>query len=54
MPQQGASLAAVNESHLKALSQQGSNSLTHEQLLEMQSAQQGMQAMAEKQSIEPG
>lgn len=35
-----------------ALSQQGSNSLNHEQLLEMQSAQQGMQSMAEKQNIE--
>ena len=46
IPQYGASLAAVDQGHLMALSQQGSQSITHEQLMEMQSAQQGMQQAA--------
>ena len=49
---QNSNLAMVNDSHLMALSQQGSNSVTHEQLLEMQAAQQSMQQMAEKKNIE--
>ena len=52
IPQYGASLAAVNQGHLMALSQQGSQSITHEQLMEMQAAQQGMQQVAEKKNIE--
>ena len=40
IPQQGASLSMVDQNQLIALSQQGNASLTHEQLLEMQSAQQ--------------
>jgi hypothetical protein len=52
IPQYGPSLAAVNQGHLMALSQQGSQSVTHEQLMEMQAAQQGMKQIAEKKNIE--
>ena len=50
VPQGGASLSMVDQNQLIALSQQGN--ITHEQLLEMQAAQQGMKAVAEKQNIE--
>ena len=49
VPQSDANLANMSQSHLMALGQQGNAS--HEQLLEMQAAQQGMQEMA-KQNIE--
>ena len=49
VPQSDANLANMSQSHLVALGQQGNAS--HEQLLEMQAAQQGMQEMA-KQNIE--
>ena len=51
IPQQGASLSMVDQNQLIALSQQGNASLTHEQLLEMQSAQQGMREVAEKKNL---
>jgi hypothetical protein len=50
IPQSDASLANMSQSHLVALGQQGNAS--HEQLLEMQAAQQGMKQMADKQNIE--
>lgn len=46
VPQGDANLANMSQSHLVALGQQGNAS--HEQLLEMQAAQQGMQEMAKK------
>ena len=49
VPQSDANLANMSQSHLVALGQQGNAS--HEQLLEMQAAQQGMQEIA-KQNIE--
>ena len=49
VPQSDASLATMSQAHLMALSQQGNAS--HEQLLEMQAAQQGMRDMAGKQNI---
>lgn len=49
IPQSDVNLANMSQSHLAALGQQGSAS--HEQLLEMQAAQQGMQELA-KQNIE--
>jgi hypothetical protein len=51
VPQQGASLSMVDQNQLMALSQQGNASLTHEQLLEMQGAQQGMREVAEKKNL---
>jgi hypothetical protein len=50
VPQSDAGLATMSQAHLVALSQQGNAS--HEQLLEMQAAQQGMREMAGKQNIE--
>ncbi len=50
VPQGDASLANMSQAHIMALGQQGNAS--HEQLLEMQAAQQGMKQMAEKQNIE--
>ena len=50
VPQGDANLANMSQAHLMALGQQGNAS--HEQLLEMQAAQQGMKQMAEKQNIE--
>ena len=50
IPQNDASLANMSQAHLMALGQQGNAS--HEQLLEMQSAQQGMRTIATKQNIE--
>jgi hypothetical protein len=50
IPRNDASLANMSQAHLIALGQQGNAS--HEQLLEMQAAQQGMRQMAEKQNIE--
>lgn len=50
IPQNDANLANMSQAHLVALGQQGNAS--HEQLLEMQSAQQGMRNMADKQNIE--
>lgn len=52
VPQHGASLAAVDQNQLMALSQQGSASLSHDQLVEMQSVQKEMQVAASKQNIE--
>ena len=49
IPQSDANLANMSQAHLMALGQQGNTS--HEQLLEMQAAQQGMQALS-KQNIE--
>jgi len=49
VPQSDANLANMSQSHLVALGQQGNAS--HEQLMEMQAAQQGMQEIA-KQNIE--
>ena len=51
-PQYGASLSMVDENQLMALSQQGNAGLSHAQLLEMQSAQKGMQEAAKKTNIE--
>ena len=50
IPQSDVNLANMSQAHLIALGQQGNAS--HEQLLEMQAAQQGMQDMAGKQNIE--
>ena len=50
IPQGGAPLSMIDQNQLMALSQQGS--LSHEQLLEMQAAQQGMREAAQKQNIE--
>jgi len=50
VPQGDANLANMSQAHLMALSQQGNAS--HEQLLEIQAAQQGMKQVAEKQNIE--
>ena len=49
VPRNDANLANMSQAHLVALGQQGNAS--HEQLLEMQSAQQGMRNMADKQNI---
>ena len=49
IPQSDANLANMSQAHLMALGQQGNAS--HEQLLEMQAAQQGMQELS-KQNIE--
>jgi len=49
VPQSDANLANMSQSHLVALGQQGNAS--HEQLMEMQAAQQGMQEIA-KQNID--
>mgnify|MGYP003135723210 FL=1 len=51
VPQQGASLSMVDQNQLMTLSQQGNASLTHEQLLEMQGAQQGMREVADKKNL---
>jgi len=48
--QQQVNLADMSESHLMALGQQGNPS--HAQLLEMQSAQQGMRTVAQRNNIE--
>jgi len=50
MPQQDMNLANMSQAHLMALGQQGNPS--HEQLLEMQAAQQGMKQVAAKKNIE--
>ena len=50
IPRGDASLANMSQAHLVALGQQGNTS--HEQLLEMQAAQQGMREAAGKQNIE--
>ena len=50
VPRNDMNLANMSGSHLAALGQQGN--VSHEQLLEMQSAQQGMKEAAEKQNIE--
>ena len=50
VPQNDANLANMSQAHLAALGQQGNPS--HEQLLEMQAAQQGMKQVAEKKNIE--
>ena len=50
IPQGDANLANMSQSHLVALGQQGN--VSHEQLLEMQGAQQGMREAATKQNIE--
>lgn len=50
VPQNDMNLANMSQAHLAALGQQGNPS--HEQLLEMQAAQQGMKQVAEKQNIE--
>ena len=50
IPQGGAPLSMIDQNQLMALSQQGS--LTHEQLLEMQAAQQGMREAAQNQNVE--
>ena len=49
VPQGDVNLANMSQAHMMALSQQGNAS--HEQLLEMQAAQQGMQEIS-KQNIE--
>ena len=49
-PRSDATLANMSDAHLMALGQQGNAS--HAQLLEMQSAQQGMASVADKQNIE--
>ena len=46
IPQSDATLANMSQAHLMALGQQGNAS--HEQLLEMQAAQQGMQELSKK------
>jgi|TARA_R100000479_G_scaffold11179_1_gene4581 hypothetical protein len=50
IPQNDVNLANMSQAHLVALGQQGNTS--HEQLLEMQSAQQGMKDVAQKKNIE--
>ena len=50
VPRSDATLANMSDAHLMALGQQGNAS--HAQLLEMQSAQQGMASVADKQNIE--
>jgi len=50
VPQNDMNLANMSQAHLAALGQQGNPS--HEQLLEMQAAQQGMKQVAEKKNIE--
>ena len=50
VPQSDVNLANMSQAHLMALGQQGNTN--HEQLLEMQSAQQGMKQVAEKKNLE--
>mgnify|MGYP003131865396 CR=1 FL=1 len=50
VPQTDVNLANMSQAHLMALGQQGNTN--HEQLLEMQSAQQGMKQVAEKKNLE--
>tara|TARA_R100000353_G_scaffold130595_1_gene92692 strand:+ start:603 stop:1640 length:1038 start_codon:yes stop_codon:yes gene_type:complete len=50
VPQNDVNLANMSQAHLIALGQQGNTS--HEQLLEMQSAQQGMKEVAQKKNLE--
>ena len=50
IPQNDVNLATMSQSHLMALGQQGS--VSHEQLLEMQGAQQSMREAAMKQNID--
>ena len=50
VPRGDVNLANMSQAHLMALGQQGNTN--HEQLLEMQSAQQGMKQVAEKKNLE--